>query len=261
MATEWFYTVNGQQAPTPATAAQLKQMATAGQLQPSDLVWQEGMANWAPASTIKGLFSGGRSPAEPAPLVEAPPAKGRGRAKPPKEEDEEEESSGGGLLGLHPLLVLLLTVCTLGLFGLVYAYVACSSHRERFTREADTAGRPLGSGRHPLTVLILSYLTLGIYFCFWASRAMDECRAYTGRKDADPRSDLALMLIFPPYLLFVAAVRLPEMIRAAQAAAKVPESAAVNNAYFFLIPCFFPALPLLGMAQQEALNQVWSQAP
>jgi hypothetical protein len=259
MPTEWFYTVNGQQAPAPATAAQLKQMAAAGQLQPTDLVWQEGMANWAPASTIKGLFSGGR-PADPAPLVEAPAAKTRGRGKRPKE-DEEEESTGGGLLGLHPLLVLLLTVCTLGLFGLLYAYVACSSYGGQFTREADSSGKPLGAGRHPLGVLILSYLTLGIYFCFWASRAMAECQAYTGRKGADPRSDLALMLIFPPYLIFVTAVRLPEMIRAAQAAAKVPESAAVNHSYLFLVPLFFPALPLLGMAQQEALNQVWLQAP
>src|SRR4051812_26904524 len=123
MASEWFYTVNNVQAPTPATAAQLKQMAAAGQLQPTDLVWQEGMPSWAPASSIKGLFSSGPRSGEPPAVIESPiTAKGRTRGKRVQQEEDDAESNGG-LVGLHPLLVLLLSVCTMGLFGLVYAYV------------------------------------------------------------------------------------------------------------------------------------------
>lgn len=261
MASEWFYTINGQQAPAPATAAQLRQMANTGQLQPTDLVWQEGMANWAPASSIKGLFStrgGGLDSA----MNEQAAASNRDKSKRPVvREHAEEEQTSEGMLAMHPVLVLLLTAVTLGLFGLIYAYVACSAYREQFTRDKDAAGRPLGYARHPVGVLILTYVTLGIYHYFWVYRVLDECRAFTGRKETNPRTEVALMLIFPPYGLYVTIFRLPELIRAAQALAKVPESNAVNFSFVFLNPCLLPFYPLLTMLEQESLNQVWLQSP
>jgi len=262
MPSEWYYTVNGQQAPAPATASQLKQMAATGQLQPTDLVWQEGMANWAPASSIKGLF-GARSGAEQPALVEPPASRGkpRGKSRSRGREESDEEETGGGLAGLHPILVWLLSTCTLGLFGLIYAYAVCSAYAEQGTREADSSGRALGRVRHPLAVLLLSYLTLGIYFYYWAYCVLAECKAFTGRADLNPRTEVGLMLAFPPYAVYVVVFRLPELIRAAQQAAKLPESAAVNHAYVFIIPCLLPGLPVLGMAEQDALNQVWFQAP
>jgi hypothetical protein len=54
---EWHYSSNGQQL-GPVNSAQLKQLAASGQLQASDMVWKDGMADWAPASRIKGLFDG-----------------------------------------------------------------------------------------------------------------------------------------------------------------------------------------------------------
>jgi len=53
-------------------------MAASGQLSPGDLVWKDGLANWVPASSIKGLFpeaavfSSGPAP-RPAPRPAAPP--------------------------------------------------------------------------------------------------------------------------------------------------------------------------------------------
>jgi hypothetical protein len=266
MASEWYYTVNGQQSATPASAAQLKQMVASGQLQPTDLVWQEGMANWAPASTIKGLFTSTRSgsSAEAAPVIESPLAaknRTRGKRTRPRDEDEEESSSGG-LVGMHPLLVWLLTVCTFGLFGLIYAYLVCSAYAEQGSRrDTDSAGKPLGRVRHPLAVLLLTYLTMGFYFYYWVYQVISECGAYTGRQDVNARTEVALMLAFPPYSLYVVIFRLPELVRAVQQQAKLPESAGVNNAYIFVIPCLYPAMPLLHMVQQDALNQVWLQAP
>jgi hypothetical protein len=55
MADEWYYTRQGQQQ-GPVAAAQLKQLAAAGQLLPTDLVWKEGLANWVAASSARGLF-------------------------------------------------------------------------------------------------------------------------------------------------------------------------------------------------------------
>jgi hypothetical protein len=65
----WYYASGGQQR-GPVKTAQLKQLATAGELKPEDLVWCDGMANWSPASTVKGLF-----PGDSAPAADASPAR------------------------------------------------------------------------------------------------------------------------------------------------------------------------------------------
>lgn len=62
MADEWYYTNDGKQL-GPISAAQLKQMAVNQQLQPTDLVWKQGMATWVPAGTAKGLFPEAAQPA------------------------------------------------------------------------------------------------------------------------------------------------------------------------------------------------------
>jgi hypothetical protein len=69
MAAEWFLAREGQQTTGPLTAQQLKQLAVAGQVRPTSLVWKEGMTKWVPASQIKGLLEGpaeaGGGPAPP----------------------------------------------------------------------------------------------------------------------------------------------------------------------------------------------------
>ena len=55
MAELWYFTRNGQPM-DPIPAAELKRMAAAGDLKPTDLVWKEGMPNWVKASAAKGLF-------------------------------------------------------------------------------------------------------------------------------------------------------------------------------------------------------------
>jgi hypothetical protein len=55
MESQWYYTEQGQQS-GPVSPAQLKELATSGRLQPTDMVWKEGMAQWSSAGQIKGLF-------------------------------------------------------------------------------------------------------------------------------------------------------------------------------------------------------------
>ena len=45
MTDQWYYAKGGQQH-GPINVEGLKQLAATGQLQPSDLVWREGMAAW-----------------------------------------------------------------------------------------------------------------------------------------------------------------------------------------------------------------------
>lgn len=51
----WHYARGGEKH-GPITTAQLKELATTGQLSPDDLVWREDMKDWRKASTVKGLF-------------------------------------------------------------------------------------------------------------------------------------------------------------------------------------------------------------
>ena len=53
-AKEWFYSKNGEQL-GPVSSSQLRRMAENGELQPSDLIWREGLAAWIPASKLAGL--------------------------------------------------------------------------------------------------------------------------------------------------------------------------------------------------------------
>ena len=52
---QWYYTQQGQRL-GPVSEEQLKQLAAAAQLKPTDMVWKHGMANWIHASQVKGLF-------------------------------------------------------------------------------------------------------------------------------------------------------------------------------------------------------------
>lgn len=72
-APEWYFTRNNQQQ-GPVTLEGIRAMAAARQLQPTDLVWQQGMANWQPAGEVEGLFA---APAPP-PYVPVPPPPAHG---------------------------------------------------------------------------------------------------------------------------------------------------------------------------------------
>jgi len=273
MASEWYYSNNGQPSPAPVSTAQLKQMAAAGQLLPTDMVWQEGMPNWVPAGSIKGLFGSPRSSAEqpvfsePASSVAgatAPGTKSRGKKRDRHQDDEpaSDFEPTGSLLNLHPALIFFLSVCTLGVFGLIYAFLVCNAYSTQLpVRSTDGAGRPLGRVRHPIALILFSILTLGFYYYYWAYQLMKETAAYTGRKGLNPAIETSLMLVFPPYAVFFSVFRAPELIKAAALQAGQPEPSGGIPAALFLIPCLYPALPILCMAQQDTLNQVWLQAP
>ena len=65
VAAEWFYS-NGSDRLGPVTASELRELALQGQLQPTSLIWKEGMGNWAPASKVKDItFSTAMLPCGP----------------------------------------------------------------------------------------------------------------------------------------------------------------------------------------------------
>ncbi len=55
MSQQWYYVKDGQRR-GPISTHELRDVVASGQLQADDLVWKEGMVNWAAARNLKGLF-------------------------------------------------------------------------------------------------------------------------------------------------------------------------------------------------------------
>jgi hypothetical protein len=55
---EWYYTLDGQRR-GPVSTEELKDLAASGVLNPTELVWKEGMADWSEAGATGGLFADG----------------------------------------------------------------------------------------------------------------------------------------------------------------------------------------------------------
>jgi hypothetical protein len=115
MADEWFYTRDGTTRSGPVSTTEIQSMAKAGQLLPTDMVWKEGMPNWAPASSVKTLFAAPPSNVKPA--VEEGP---RNRAR--LEEEPLSVLPAGTALPAALVLGILKWVA-LGLGGL-FAFIA-----------------------------------------------------------------------------------------------------------------------------------------
>jgi hypothetical protein len=83
---DWYYAQDGQQK-GPIASSALRQLAQSGALRPGDMVWREGMSQWATANSIPNLFPPGIAP-PPLPISRppahtAPPPLGYARPAPP----------------------------------------------------------------------------------------------------------------------------------------------------------------------------------
>mgnify|MGYP002621562760 CR=1 FL=1 len=54
--TQWYY-ARDDQPMGPVSQSELRELAEAGELQPDDLLWREGMEEWTTAINLRGLFS------------------------------------------------------------------------------------------------------------------------------------------------------------------------------------------------------------
>ena len=77
MEKNWYYSADGQDKKGPVPESELKQLLVGGQIPATTLVWSEGMASWAPASTVTALQSQMAAPATAAvPVAAMVPAAG-----------------------------------------------------------------------------------------------------------------------------------------------------------------------------------------
>src|SRR5688500_8475433 len=69
MAVEYYYKQNDKRH-GPFAMAKLQELAAAGTVQPTDLVWRQGLPDWIPAGQVKELFP--ETPSRLAPRPEEP---------------------------------------------------------------------------------------------------------------------------------------------------------------------------------------------
>ena len=72
---QWYYARQGQRS-GPVLTEQFKELASSGQILPSDSVWKKGMEKWVPAGSLKGLFPNSALSDVPPPPPPVAPAAG-----------------------------------------------------------------------------------------------------------------------------------------------------------------------------------------
>ncbi len=148
----------------PYAEADVGQWLLEGKLDADALAWREGMADWVPLVSLMAMTPGGRTTVLPPPITPSTselPASG-GWSLPPggvpgRLHDSPADSATSRALlpeppTLHWGLVLLFTVFTLGIFGMVWAFF-----QARWIRLIDQRSRATVQLAIALTCLVVGY--------------------------------------------------------------------------------------------------------
>src|SRR5882672_3510516 len=111
-----YWVAPGGQQQGPFSLADVRRMIAEGRVAMTDLAWAEGLPNWAPLSQVIPAEAPAYAPAPPPPPVGAQAAAAPMAAP----------TAGPIPPNLHWALVLLISLFTFGLFGLVWIFVEAS---------------------------------------------------------------------------------------------------------------------------------------
>jgi hypothetical protein len=193
MAQDWFVTLNGQQV-GPISAQQLKEYAASGQLQPTDTVWKEGMAQWQPASSVKGLFGGGGA----SPITTQGPAQQygggqfQGMAPAPASANftlskNFKFDGGPGDFFITALLAYLLAGVTCGI-GTPWSLCMMQRWIAEHTTVQGRRLKFIGTGGELFVIFLVGYLlsaiTCGIYTIWFVPKLVRWITEHTDFQDA-----------------------------------------------------------------------------
>ncbi len=161
----WFYLRNNQPV-GPMTREQMRELAGQGQLQPTDLVWREGMADWLPASSVSELMGHAASP------YEAP------RSTPPRLPLDRRFVDQSGRVRLLVMLLILALIMEAVMSALDVAGSLLYPQWNRMDAE-PTGGEAALLGLAVILSLgfLAVFVTTVVVFCKWAYRANRNARA------------------------------------------------------------------------------------
>jgi GYF domain 2 len=126
----WWYESGGRQA-GPETAAALRQLLVSGRVTAATRVWRSGMAGWEPIGQVAELAPMLQAVVAAIPPLQAPPLAPLAAGAP------AVQAPGAGVLEEIPVGVLiLLTVVTFGIYGLVKFYQTGKAYERLAGRES-----------------------------------------------------------------------------------------------------------------------------
>src|SRR5260370_19802857 len=120
-----YWVAPGGQQQGPFSLADVRRMIAEGRVAMTDLAWAEGLPNWAPLSQVIPAEAPAFAPAPPPPPVAAQPNYGALGAQ-AVASPVAAPTAGPIPPNLHWALVLLLSLFTFGLFGVVWIFVEAS---------------------------------------------------------------------------------------------------------------------------------------
>jgi hypothetical protein len=137
---QWYYARNDQQF-GPVSASELKVLADAGRLAPDDLLWREGMEQWATAVNLKGLFVD--EPEDSTPVPVSQPAVTRPLAPQPRLSTVRPPRPLAPRAALHGVLrttqLILWTTCVLVVLAGMVLFTRAFLKAKTPTEEATAA--------------------------------------------------------------------------------------------------------------------------
>ncbi len=152
---DWYVLIQGEQH-GPLTDGQLGEWASTGRLRAHDPVWKDGMADWAPAHTVPGLF--------PEAAASTPPPFGGYPGGPQSQPYPQWEPHRGGA-------VLALGICGLVVCGIcgIIAWVMGNTDMQKIEAGSmDPSGRGITQAGRVCgiigTFLMVLYL---LWMCVW----------------------------------------------------------------------------------------------
>lgn len=146
----YFYISRGGQQYGPYTLSDLRNMAAQGNVFPADLVWSEATGAWTPIDQVLGTTPAPASPVspvnKPADTTPSAPAVAQPQEAPPAVLSSTAYPSPPTM---NWVVVLILTLLTCGLFGLIWMFV-----QAYFVKKIDPGNN----------AILLFVLALGLYF-------------------------------------------------------------------------------------------------
>jgi hypothetical protein len=182
---EWYYARDNRQM-GPISSLELKRLATFDELRPDDLVWREGMTEWAAARNVRGLFDQDAGTAAAAgaaaPKIAEAPAQPQDAAAAPRRRHPFDALMEKFRPHFNPHFVEatagIFRVC--GSYGLLLAAVLTAAFAAIATAKASDVGQALWGAVWLLLLVVLQYVA-GRSFA-----AIDELNGSTTGRLASP---------------------------------------------------------------------------
>ena len=160
---EWYYLTSDGQQEGPVPESEIQNMFSQGIIKPSDLVWQEGMAEWTPISQVPQLSGYAPPTSAPAATTVTPAQQ---PALQPAPLPPTQRTYGGGPAGEQPIPTYFLTsilAFILAFFPTAIPAIIAASNVDKAIGRGDIEAAKAASAKAKMWC----WISFGIALLFW----------------------------------------------------------------------------------------------